>query len=120
MELLRNLEIGNNVVADFQFYLKFELNEGTFKLKHSELRKHIEKALIDFWASSQGENVLGFSDDEHSMTSLASTEENQIGVSVECILKICSTDIFAFVKEDPVSFYFTPVHKKRHARELLI
>ena len=106
MELLRNLEIGNNMFADFQFYLKCELNEGAFKLKHAELRKYIEKALIDFRASGQGENALGFSDDEHSISSMASTEDNPIGVSMEHSLKTHSTEFFAFVKEDPVLFYF--------------
>ena len=36
---------------DFQFYLKCELHEGTLKLKYAELRKHVEKALLDFRAS---------------------------------------------------------------------
>ena len=51
MELLRNLEIGNNTFSDFQFYLQCELSKVEFKLKCLELRKHAEKALMDFRAS---------------------------------------------------------------------
>ena len=54
----------------------------------------MENALMDFRTSSQNENTLGFSNDEHIMPSLASTEENEMGVSVECSLKTCSTDFF--------------------------
>ena len=94
------------MLADFQFYLKCELNEGTFKTKCSELRKHVEKALIDFRASGQGENALGFSDGEHSMSSMVSTEDNPIGISIECSLKTCSTNFFVFVEEDPALICF--------------
>ena len=54
----------------------------------------MENALMDFRTSSQNENTLGFSNDEHIMPSLASTEENKMGVSVECSLKTCSTEFF--------------------------
>ena len=109
LELLRNLEIGNNMFADFQFNLKCELNEETFKMKHTELRKHVEKALIDFRASGQGENALGFSDDDHSTSSVLSLPDNPIGVSIEHSLQTHSTEFFALVKEDPVLFYFMPI-----------
>ena len=88
------MENGSSMSCDFQFYLKCESSEGTFKLKCAELRKCVEKALMDFFLYCQGDDELDSSDDDHRMSSLESAEENEIGFNVEHSLKIFSTDFF--------------------------
>ena len=82
------MENGRIMFCDFQFYLKCESSEGTFKLKCAE------KALMDFFLYCQGDDELDSSDDDHRMSSLESAEENEIGFNVEHSLKIFSTNFF--------------------------
>ena len=61
---------------------------------------------MDFSTSGQEHEGLELSEDDDSLISLPSVEDDGIGVSIEKILKMHSSDFFRLKEEIPFCFIF--------------